>query len=512
MARQFSKLSLLSALLIFFVPLANFLIPENLYQLSIYDHYIILLSYFSFLFVILVISYLLSFKLNFENTFISLSLGFYLTFLFVPLQVIIYQTYIIDADNYFTLTRAASVLILFLIWGFISILIFSRFNQLIARAILIFAFSIIIYSISINITSVLFEESEEGIDYKFSENKISDNQSFDDSINKNIYFVILDAMIPLKMANDYDIFTEKELSSLRQEFKRLGLKTIENSFSGYGSTQYSLASLMRLEYPYTRNLRDGLWPSMMYQRQLKITVPELSKKRKNGFVWLGNHGAPCIERSGQPWECVHNNTIQTIMRISSTIYTNSIIELIINRLIWTKKRLMFVHDYDTSVEGGQRQLKHFIKNFDIDNQNRKNFHFIHQLSPHSPYSVNSECEESVKYIGESPEFYEGYKDSYKCVISEVLDFTDYISAKDPDSIIIFIGDHGNLLNYDIKSTSNRKIIPKLDDKGNVLNIFNMIKAPENCFNSFGEPRLSNNAMIFALNCGFGYNLKYFDKL
>ena len=248
---------------------------------------------------------------------------------------------------------------------------------------MIFAFSIIIYSISVNILAVQFDEEEEK-GSKFSENLTLENLNFNDSINKNIYFIILDAMMPLKMANDYDIYSASETKSLSHKFDNLGFKTVENSFSAYGNTAYTMASMLRLEYPYTRNVRDGLWPSMMYQRSLKIALPELAKKRKNGFIWLGNQFKPCIERPGQPWECTHDRVAKSLIRVSNTIYTNSFIELAINKLIWNRSRQSLLIDYDVTIEGGQRQLKHFTENFNIDDQKRKNFYFVHQLSPHGP--------------------------------------------------------------------------------------------------------------------------------
>lgn len=47
--------------------------------------------------------------------------------------------------------------------------------------------------------------------------------------------------------------------------------------------------------------------------------------------------------------------------------------------------------------------------------------------------------------------------------------------------------------------------------GGMLNTFNAIKAPEFCFKKHKEvPKLTTNAVIFALNCGFGYNLQYLE--
>lgn len=41
-------------------------------------------------------------------------------------------------------------------------------------------------------------------------------------------------------------------------------------------------------------------------------------------------------------------------------------------------------------------------------------------------------------------------------------------------------------------------------------MLNTIKYPEFCFKKHKVPKLTTNAVIFGLNCGFGYYLQYLE--
>lgn len=514
MKNKTNKIWLLSALLIFLIPLVNFLNPENIFQLSNYDIYLIFFSYFLFLIAIFIFSYIISFKIDFRKIFLMLCFGFYLSFFFIPFQDIVLDLKLFDSQNNFFLSRITSLLLIFSIWVLIIFFIFSKFNFVLVKSILIFSFFIISYTVFINLTF----NSNDGFKKTSGVNNalynIVEDSVFNENINNNIYFVVLDAMMPISIAKEYGIFSNQEINEINSKFKEIGLENIENSVSPYVNSQLSVASMMRLEYPYLRNLREGTWPSMMYQRKNKVTVPELTFKKNNSFFWLGNYISPCLERVGQPWKCIHTAKAQQIMRLSSTIYTDSIIELVLNRIIFKsdKKWGLLMHNYDKTTEGGQRQLKFFKENYKIENKSNKNFYLIHQYSPHTPYSVDSNCNKNNKFINEKTGSFEGYKNSYKCVISEVIDFTIYLSKIDPEAIIVYVGDHGDVLFGDIGTDKIQIKKMTIGDKkdGGMLNTFNAIKAPEICFKEHKVPKFTNNSVIFALNCGFGYNLQYFE--
>jgi hypothetical protein len=73
-------------------------------------------------------------------------------------------------------------------------------------------------------------------------------------------------------------------------------------------------------------------------------------------------------------------------------------------------------------------------------------------------------------------------------------------------------DHEDVLFEDIGTDKIKIKKMSVRDKkdGGMLNTFKAIKIPEFCFKEYKVPKLTNNAVIFALNCGFGYNLQYLE--
>lgn len=71
----------------------------------------------------------------------------------------------------------------------------------------------------------------------------------------------------------------------------------------------------------------------------------------------------------------HMSKAQQITRVSSSIYTNSIIELILNRFIFNfdKRWSLLISNYNETSEGDQRQLKFFKENYKIENKSNKSF-------------------------------------------------------------------------------------------------------------------------------------------
>jgi len=78
-----------------------------------------------------------------------------------------------------------------------------------------------------------------------------------------------------------------------------------------------------------------------------------------------------------------------------------------------------------------------------------------------------------------------------------------INVLDPEAIVVVQGDHG----WYVKSED----YGGYNDIENILiqgKIFNAIKAPDSCFEKYGEPKTNVNAVRFALNCAYGFNLPF----
>ena len=88
-------------------------------------------------------------------------------------------------------------------------------------------------------------------------------------------------------------------------------------------------------------------------------------------------------------------------------------------------------------------------------------------------------------------------------MQEIISFMEYISVEDPEAIVVFQADHG-LHAFEISN----KLIKNNTDVTHRANVFNAIKAPESCFDKFGEPYSTVNTIRFVLNCSYGIDLPY----
>ena len=240
---------------------------------------------------------------------------------------------------------------------------------------------------------------------------------------------------------------------------------------------------------------------MMQQKDKRIPLPDLINKAGSEFLWMGNYWGPCAERTTQPWTCIHLNKFRYLSRLSHTIYLGTPLKRILELI---------------NIESGKRNIKFYIEFLKKNKKtNNLQFVFIHQFSPHDPYTVTENCEQQVAPVIELDltnksqenweKEYEGYKASYKCVLKEVLDFMEYISIADPDAIVVFQGDHG------WRSIEDRLKTPE-DIYHYRASIFNSIKAPEACFKKFGDPHSNINTVRFILNCVYGYEFSYLPSI
>ena len=127
------------------------------------------------------------------------------------------------------------------------------------------------------------------------------------------------------------------------------------------------------------------------------------------------------------------------------------------------------------------------------------FAFIHQLSPHPPFTFTKTCgfAEVEKKGGKGSEG--GYRDSYYCALKKIEEFMKIINKLDPEAIVVIQADHGWTFNEKITSTQGGKI-------------FNAVKAPDSCFDKYGEPKTNVNSIRFVLNCAYGFDMPYREDI
>ena len=294
----------------------------------------------------------------------------------------------------------------------------------------------------------------------------------------------MDEMLGLKLAEKVNIINYLEVKASLQQ---ANLTYIDKTYSSYNSTHLTLATIMGIDLPITEHSvkyknESNFFPLMMYQDKKSVPLPALIKMLGSEFIWVGNKSMSCLEWENQPWNCIYSNKVRNLKHLVRTFYSTTPLERIVFNLL---------------SEGSERNLKYYLeysqKNKKIDSSK---FVFIHQMSPHEPHNVNETCQPE-----NYSEVYEGYKSSYRCVLQEVMDLMNYIAVEDPEAIVIIQGDHGWITIPKKLTTPKNKLLFH-------ANIFNAIKAPEACFEKFGEPQSTVNTIRFILNCAYGFNLPY----
>jgi len=128
----------------------------------------------------------------------------------------------------------------------------------------------------------------------------------------------------------------------------------------------------------------------------------------------------------------------------------------------------------------------------------RSFVFIHDLTPHDPYIVDSKC----NLLGsEIKDRFKGYKNSYKCALFKIDVLMSSINENYPDSIVIVQSDHGWILNDNL--TAEEKLAERAKN-------FTAIKAPQYCFDKFSVPKNTVNTIRFAFNCSTGNSIPYVE--
>jgi len=482
--------TIIIGLLIFFVPFFTYLSPENLRQLSKSDILEILLS----LIIILIVIFISSFSLEvivkrlFKKKIILFPLlcfAFYLNFLYTPyseaLQEYLYPTMgqIKDLGGF----------IAFELFCLIIVALGAKFYAFSSRLILVFS-SIMLISSFIPLVGALTEYIGKDSSISF---EIESTTLDQDAVLKkrNIYYVILDAMMDVDRASELKIITKQDTLD---NLSRKGLKYIDKSMSTYNRTGMTVASIMHLDYHFTPDSpkfvdTSHFFPHMMYKHGNEVELSSYLRKAKSSFYWAGNSAKGAAHSICLPstrWSCV-NSEADFSSRHSFKFYLSTPFAGIWQRL------------FPKSIEGWNAidMFWQYTKN----NGTPKTpfFAFIHHLSPHGPYFVTDECEPA--YFRKN---FTGYTASYRCALKTVQIFMEKINSTDPDAIVIFQGDHASN-GLDLKMTLKEKH----QFRGR---IFNAIKAPEICFDKFGLPKTNVNTIRFALNCAYGFKLPYREEV
>ena len=309
-------------LLCFFLPLIQYLNKNNLQEFIAEDIFYFIISLF-ILIILLTVIYIYFFK-KYNYPLIFLILIFNITFIFLPFR----DFFLINLSfpNYL------SIFLSFLLYGFLIFSpylflkkkIFKDFLVRLSIAYFIINFSIIFIdknSLIYNFSEIIKEEVIVS-DIPVSNSQLIKNNNTNIS---NIYFVIVDAMVPFYLAKEFGIINDDEIKKELDFYKKNNFLYIENSYANYDTTQLALAGIFSLDY-FTKPpneltyKKSNVFPVILYHND-NLPLLQVLKFKKIKFYYHGNSWGPC--RQSLMVNCHFSKNVQILNRVLLSFYSDT---------------------------------------------------------------------------------------------------------------------------------------------------------------------------------------------
>jgi len=460
--KYFQKFNLIIILLsLSLIPWIEF-INTNISELDfiLNDNLVILLVlYFFFVCLIYVIfSLFTSLKKYSLISFISISIWIFFQHSFLKSNI---NTYLksIDVSNEYS-SEIALIIILSLIYLFYF---FIKKKNFFVNFFLIFL-----------IFNLFFSSAQFVIEFNSTKNSIKYEKKVNVFLNNNlkkpnIYFFILDGMMPL---NEFKDYYRKDLSKFENFYNQRDYVYYLDTKNLYPDTTDTLTSLFFLDEIFledgnynNNNLKPNIYrkfPGLLGQKYNPVLISELNKLGYE-FKWIGNSFAACSKYNYR--YCLSDKKEEYVdLYLLQTFLEKTPLMQIFNKIT----ELGIVQKYLKINQRGDAigKLKKFLISNDNYIKNKTTFFFIHHMHPHWPYKHDEQCNYK-KFPGNTN--FEGYKNSYLCVIKNVTNIIKEIEQFDKKAMVIFQSDHS----WEMSKISESKY-------GNRKQIFNLVKNNIQC--------------------------------
>ena len=479
--KYFQKVILITILLaLSLIPWIEF-INSNLNELDFIfnDNFVILLSlYFLFISLIyLILKNFTSLKEYSLTSFILISIWILFQHNFLKVNINIFFKNI-GISNDFSSEIALITVLLFIYLFFILIKrkkIFKTF---------------FLFFLTFNLIFSTFQFGKEFFSQE-KKNYIEENKvSLIKNIKRpNIYFFILDGMMPL---NEFKDFYKKDLEKFENFYNQKKYIYFDDTLNFYPDTQDVLTSLFFLDKIFVKdnnyendNLKPKIYkkfPNLLSQKYNPILISEL-KNLGYEFKWIGNSYAACSRYNYK--YCLSEKKEEYIdLYLLQAFLKKTPLLQIFNKI--TEQSI--IQKYFKINQRGDAISK--LQKFLISNneyvEKKSTFYFIHHMHPHWPYKHDEQC--NYKNFPGKINF-EGYKNSYLCVIKNITSIIEIIDKLDKDAMVIFQSDHS----WEMSKISETEY-------GNRRQIFSLIKNNIQCKTSI--PEGLNNIQIanYLVNC------------
>ena len=350
-------------------------------------------------------------------------------------------------------------------------------------------FFVIFFSINFLLSFYNFINIKNPSYVKSSGNIINENLNLNNEIKNNIYFIILDAMPPINLA-DKILNTDSKYFIKSIQNKKYNI--VENSQSLYGNTFLSIGSTFNLkpleliDYQLPSSLENLKYPNLTFPTVLrKNNVSNLEFNLSNlGYEikWIGSHFANCygFNRAYCLTEIETKNLIfnyETLSFLRKTPFKPIVSNLLKLLNIDIEENIIFKSN------NGIEKLNNYLKN--SGKPSKPTFLFTHHLVSHWPYLVNENCK-FKKSEGRTNIL--GIKNAFLCNKKMILEFVNNIKRIDSDAIVIIQSDHNWELSYEDNLTY-----------GDRRSILSLIKLNKFCKNE-NIPEDNINSMRLAIYC------------
>lgn len=471
------KYNLLSAIIIFFLPLIYFL-ETNLNSFN-YEYYLTFFILLIFKLLIIILLSLIFFKIFKDKSFSKLLLGSIFYFLMTLVFSNLYNFF----PNIFNNNKGEIVLFICLI--LFAVIYFSDkiskfFTIFCITTFFLFTGKIIIYEIDNK-----FFDSEA--------NKMSE-MNYKRESNKNIFIIIFDAAISLEEFEEvYELkVKDKFLSNLPNNV--VYHKNIKPFSNNSGESIKQIINFNKDHENYkTLNFPNVLKPKKFVNTDLNKFV----KKNDLNLYFFGNSKVNCSSHNLDL--CFKKETLKTKIYM---FYLTDILEEYFKNSLFDKikEKIYVVFDIkeklNTKILKEQYNMNNPLSNFNnqkMDLSKNNNVLFFYNYLPHEPYFYDHNCNFKKEQINNRLDYYEGYKDNYLCMIKTIEEFFSNNFENLQNSNFIILADHG----YPIAS-SIKNIFKPIDKNQNILMIS---KNYEKCdVESSSEKQNTYNLLIRTLKC------------
>ena len=305
----------------------------------------------------------------------------------------------------------------------------------------------------------------------------------------NIYFFILDGMMPL---NEFKDFYKKDLENFENFYDQKEYIYFKNTLNFYPDTQNILTSLFFLDKIFIENdnyedsnLKPNIYkkfPALLSEEYNPVLISELNKLGYE-FKWVGNSFAACSRYNYRYCLSDRKEEYIDLYLLQSFLEKTPLIQ-IFNKI--TEQKIIQKNLKINQRGNAIGKLEKFITLNKDYIKTKSTFYFIHHMHPHWPYKHDEQC--NYKNFPGNTNF-EGYKSSYLCVIKNITSIIDIIDQLDKNAMVVFQSDHS----WEMSNISEVKY-------GNRKQIFSLIKNNIKCKSPI--PAGLNNIQIanYLINC------------